>query len=304
MKILISILNYNGKEDTIACLKSLDNLRIGENLVQVLVIDNASREEVHEADLTLKHIPVALIKNKDNLGFAGGHNVGLRYAIEKNMDYVMILNNDTVVHENLLIELLKTAKENEKAGVIAPKIYFASGSEYHKERYKKEDLGKVIWFAGGIIDWKNMIGHHRGVDDVDKGQFDKVEEIEYGSGCCLLLKREVLEKVGFFDDRYFLYYEDGDLQERIKKHGYTIIFSPKAKLWHKNAASSGGSGSPLQDYYITRNRLLFGFLYAPNRTKLALMRESLRILAKGRVWQRRGVIDFYAKRFGKGTYKP
>ena len=124
MKILISILNYNGKEDTIACLKSLDNLRIGENLVQVLVIDNASREEVHEADLTLKHIPVALIKNKDNLGFAGGHNVGLRYAIEKNMDYVMILNNDTVVHENLLIELLKNSKGKRESWCYCAKNIF------------------------------------------------------------------------------------------------------------------------------------------------------------------------------------
>ena len=152
------------------------------------------------------------------------------------------------------------------------------------------------------MDWKNVIGAHRGVDEVDKGQFDTVETIDYASGCCMLIKRSVLEKVGLFDDRYFLYYEDADFSERVKRKGSEILFCPKAVLWHKNAESAGGSGSDLQDYYISRNRLLFGVKYAPIRSKIALIKEGWKIARSGRKWQRQGIIDFYSQKFGKGSY--
>src|SRR3989344_360711 len=108
--------------------------------------------------------------------------------------------------------------------------------------------------------------------------------------------------VGMFDDKYFLYYEDADLSMRIKKKGFKIVYVPSSIIWHKNAGSAGGSGSMLQDYYITRNRLLFGFRYAPFRSKLALFRESLSLLFRGRQWQKCGVIDFYLGKLGRGSY--
>ena len=143
---------------------------------------------------------------------------------------------------------------------------------------------------------------HRGVDEVDNGQFEKVEKTNFASGCCMLVKQEVFEKVGFLDEKFFLYYEDSDLCERVRRSGYSIMYSPKAILWHKNAGSAGGSGSSLQDYYITRNRMLFGFRYASLRSKLALFKESMMILAKGRYWQRRGILDFYLGRFERGSF--
>ena len=116
-----------------------------------------------------------------------------------------------------------------------------------------------------------------------------------------MISREIFEKVGMFDENFFLYYEDADLSMRLKKQGFKIIYEPKAILWHKNAVATG-SGSPLQDYYITRNRLVFGFRYAKPRVKVALFRESLKILINGRKWQKTGVRDFYLRKLGSGSY--
>ena len=301
--IFISIIDFNGKKNTIECLDAIDAIRIKNFRLNVVVIDNASKIEF-SLNKRFRNFPFKLIRNKENLGFAEGNNVGIRYALEHGADYVLVLNNDTLVEENLIEELLKVANIYENIGILAPKIYFASGFEFHKNRYSNKDLGKVFWYAGGESDWKNVIGHHRGVDEVDHGQYDKIMETQFASGCCMFIKKAVFDKVGLFDNKYFLYYEDADFSERVKKANYKIVYVPKAILWHKNAGSAGGSGSKLQDYYITRNRLLFGARYAPPRAKLALIKESFLIFLKGRYWQRRGVLDFYLNKFGKGSFNP
>jgi GT2 family glycosyltransferase len=300
--VFVSILNFNGQENTLECLRSLEKVNTKGINLTVLVIDNGSKEKLKIKTSEFK-LNIEIIYNRDNLGFAGGHNVGISHAISKNADYIIILNNDVFIDKEFIYELVKSAKENPKAGIIAPKIYFAKGFEYHKGKYKDEDLGKVFWYAGGEMDWNNVIGHHRGVDEVDNGQYDKTEETEYASGCCMLVSRKTFEKVGGFDKNYFLYYEDSDLCQRIKAAGFKIIYEPKAVIWHKNAGSAGGSGSPLQDYYITRNRMLFGLKYAPLRAKVALIRESTKLLFHGRRWQKNGIKDFYSGKFEKGTYK-
>lgn len=301
-KVFISILDFNGKKNTIKCLESLDKINTEGVDVTIIVIDNASRDSLTEAELKTKNIPLKLITNKENLGFAGGHNVGIQYALEQNADYILLLNNDTEVDKDFVVELLKVAEKDDAIAAVGSKIYFAKGNEFHKDRYKEKELGHVFWYAGGITDWNNVYGIHRGVDEVDIGQYNEVQETDFASGCSVLLSAKALRDVGLFDDRYFLYYEDGDLQERIKRAGYKIYYAPKSVLWHINAASSGGSGSPLQDYYISRNRMLFGFLYSPIKTKFALLRESVKIMITGRKWQKKGVTDFYLKKFGKGSY--
>lgn len=299
--VFISIIDFNGKENTIECLNAIDSMKIENFRLNVIVIDNASEIEF-SLNKTFRNFSLKLIRNKENLGFAGGNNVGIRYALEHGADYVLVLNNDTLVDKNLIEELLKVT-DYKNIGILAPKIYFAPGFEFHKNRYSKKDLGMVFWYAGGEMDWQNVIGHHRGVDEVDHGQYDDILETQFASGCCMFIKKAVFDKVGLFDNKYFLYYEDADFSERVKKADFKIAYVPKAALWHKNAGSAGGSGSKLQDYYITRNRLLFGVRYAPPRAKLALIKESFLIFFKGRYWQRRGVLDFYLNRFGKGSFK-
>ncbi|MEX2007772.1 MAG: glycosyltransferase family 2 protein [Candidatus Levyibacteriota bacterium] len=301
--VFISIINFNGRENTLACLRELDKIKIKDFKATVVVIDNASEEKFDIDKDFLKNIPLIFIRNSENLGFAEGHNVGIRYALSAGADYVIILNNDTELSKNFVYEMVQAAEKDPKAGIVGPKIYFAKGFEYHKERYSPKDLGKIFWYAGGEMEWKNVIGYHRGVDEIDKGQYSETCETEYVSGCCMLITKKTLEKVGMFDKKYFLYYEDNDLSQRTRKRGIKILYAPKAVIWHKNAGSAGGSGSPLQDYYITRNRMLFGMRYAPLRSKLALLRESARLLRSGRKWQKKGIMDFYQGKFGKGSYK-
>lgn len=299
-KVFVSILNFNGRENTLGCLDSIQKINKENFDLEVIVIDNGSKEKINLPPSYLRE--VHLIKSSQNLGFSGGHNLGIKYALENLADYVLILNNDTILDENLIYELLKTAKSDAKIGIVVPKIYFAKGYEFHKNRYTKDEEGRVFWYAGGIMDWKNVIGHHRGVDGIDHGQYDIVEETDFATGCCMLVAKEVFERVGFFDEKYFLYYEDNDLSQRARKAAFRIFYNPKAILWHKNAGSVGGSGSNLQDYYISRNRMLFGAKFAPLRSKFSLIRESFKLLLTGRFWQKKGILDFYLGNFGKGSF--
>lgn len=298
--VWVSLINFKGRENTIDCLNSLGKAVKDNFELKVVVVDNSS-----SGKLTLPKypFPLKILLSKKNLGFSGGHNLGIKYALENGADYILVLNNDTLVDNNLISELLRSIGSDPMVGIAAPKIYFASGFEFHKDRYKKAVLGKVIWYAGGVMDWKNVLASHRGVDEVDKGQFNKTESTSFASGCCMLIKKEVFEKVGLFEEKYFLYYEDNDFCIRAQKRGFGIIFVPEAVVWHKNASSAGGSGSELQDYYITRNRLIFGMKYAPIRSRIALLRQAAGFILNGRKNQRKGSIDFFLGRFGKGSYE-
>ena len=293
MRVAIVVLNYNGLENTIECLESLRKLEHDNHHIELIVVENGSEDGSAEALSKLRDIQLLL--SDINLGFSGGANLGIKHALAREANYVLILNNDTIVDRFLVKDMIAATRFGQ---IISPKIYFAPGFEFHKKRYKKEDLGKVIWYAGGKIDWDNIIGIHIGVDQVDKGQFVKRRQIDLATGACMLVKTEVFEKIGLFDEKYFLYLEDMDFCTRAKKAGFKILFEPKAVLWHKNASATGGSGSNLQDYYITRNRLLFATLYASIRTKLAVLRQiasQINVATK-----RKAVFDFLTLRFGKG----
>lgn len=301
IQISIVVLNWNGARDTIECLKSLKKLQISNFKLQIIVVDNGSADESVRL-IRRRYKNVVVVENKKNLGFAGGNNVGMRHAVENGADFVMILNNDTTVKDSLLIEFLESADRHNDAGVLSPKIFFSPGYEFHKERYTKGDRGHIIWYAGGVIDWENVLASNYGVDDTDIGQYTKEHEIDFATGACMFIRREVLERVGYFDEKYFLYLEDADFSQRVKQTGWEIIFIPNAHVWHKVSQSSS-IGGDLNDYFITRNRLLFGIRWAPIRSKLALLKESVKLLYSGRPWQKRGVKDFYLGKFGKGTWQ-
>ena len=305
-KVSVVILNWNKPDLTLDCLNSLSKIRTKGFELETIVVDNASSDDSVKKLKKTSHKKLRknykLIVNEKNIGYAEGNNAGISEAVKGGADYVLILNNDTEVKKDLIAQLLMVAKDKPLAGMIAPKIYFAKGYEFHKERYKKSELGKVIWAAGGEIDWNNIYGTNRGVDEVDEGQYDKVESIDFASGACVLLKSEALRDTGYFDKRYYMYLEDLELSVRMKKHGWSVVYAPKAIMWHKVAQSSG-IGSDLNDYFISRNRLMFGLQYASFRTKLALLRESMKFAIWGRKWQVIGVLDYYFRRFGRGSWK-
>jgi len=308
MKVSVVILNWNRPKDTSQCLESIEKIQITNFKLQIIVVDNNSTDNsvarIKKQLISLKKesgITSEIIENKENLGFAEGNNIGIRHALNHGADYVLLLNNDTFVGRDLINGLIATTKQFPKAGLISPKIYFAKGYEFHKERYKDKELGKIIWYAGGDFDWMNVYGSNHGVDEVDKGQFEKVKETDFATGACMLLRKKALEDVGLFNEKYYMYLEDVELSLRMKNAGWKVLYSPKGHLWHK-AAQSTRIGSDLNNYFTTRNRLLFGMRYAKIRTRFALYRESLRFLASGRKWEKIGVRDFYLRRFGKGSW--
>ena len=302
-KIYVVILNWNGAEDTLSCLKSLDEVNISDFEITAIVIDNASIDA--GIDKIEKYKPekyhLITLKNEKNLGFAAGNNIGINYALNHGADYIFILNNDTQVEKNIFTQFLSSVNKYKEIGIFSPKIYFAKGYEFHK-KYKTKDLGRVIWSAGGKIDWNNVYASNFGVDEVDAGQFGKNMKTDFATGAAMFVRSEVFREVGKFDEKYFMYFEDVEFCERYKRKGGSIMYIGSAILWHKVAQSSA-IGSELNDYYITRNRLLFGMKYASCRTKLAMVRESINFLLKGRTWQKRGVIDFYTGNLCQGSWK-
>jgi GT2 family glycosyltransferase len=298
--IAVIIVNWNGKQDTLTCLSSLQKIDLYNNNLTCIVVDNGSTDD--SVQTIKKSFPnVTVLSTGENLGFTGGNNVGISYAIEHGADLVWLLNNDTIVDKHVL--LFTRAFENPQVGAAGCKIYFAPGHEFHLDKYKEKERGHVFWYAGGVVDWDNMYASHRGVDEVDKGQYDKMEETPFITGCSFIIRSEVVKKVGMLDDHYFLYLEDLDLNVRIKRAGWKTIYVPLSIIWHVNAGSSGKPGNSLHEYYFTRNRLLLGMRYASMRTKFALLREAIRFLFTATSTRKQAVLDWIFGRFGK-QYEP
>ena len=279
--VAIIILNWNGWRDTIECLESL--YQNNYQNYSVIVVDNNSDDEsvqkikeycngeikvespffnydsskkpinfvettpnldIKIHDFKTSSGRLILVKNDKNEGFAEGNNIGIRYAINNlNSDYILLLNNDTVVDKNFLVEMLKVAENDDKIGVAGPKIY------YYDEPNK-------IWFAGGKISWKCCRGLNIGNNEIDTWQYEKVTEVEYVSGCAFLIKKEVVEKIGLFEKIFFLYFEEIDWTLRASKFDYKSVYVPKGRIWHKVSRSGGGIKGKVGLYYITKNRWL------------------------------------------------
>lgn len=298
IKVAIITVNYNGKKDTLEFLASLKKLQAKDCELKTIVVDNGSTDgSVPEIDQNFPDVEI--LQNGANEGFSGGYNRGMIYGLMWGADYILIINNDALIKDiNLLNHMIDVIKKDADIGIVSPKIYFAPGFEFHKDRYQEQDLGKVIWYAGGKFDLKNIRSIHRGLDELDEGQYDKVEEVELITGCCMMIKKEVLEKIqkpqggsGFFDDDLFLYFEDSDFLKRAKKVGFRAYYDGSVAIYHK-ASQTAGVGSPITDFFHTRNRLVMGWRYATWRTKLALMKEAIKFLLFGRKVQKLGVGDF------------
>jgi len=292
-KVGVVVVDYKDSPDTGECLDSLLNLKTDHNyLVYLVVVKSIDGKKFENHKIK----PIVL-ERKDNFGFSFNHNVGIMKALSDGCEVVVMLNNDTKVDSKFLDPLVNATLKTD-VGLVSPKIYFYPNREFHLDSYKEAERGKVIWYAGGVIDWQNVYGSHWGVDEVDHGQFDSMTESDFATGCCLAVSAEVIEKVGLMDDEYFLYWEDVGWSVRVNRAGYKVVFEPKSIIWHKNAGSTGGSGSKLHQYYQTRNRVRFAMKYAPYRSKLAVVRESIKILKSGTKTKKNAVWHAMISRYG------
>lgn len=226
---------------------------------------------IHRKPINFNEISAQIVYSH-NKGYAHGVNIGLKKAIKEDFKYFCILNNDTYFEKEFIKYCLQSTV-NHPSSIIGGKIYYAPAYEYHKNRYTKSDFGRVIWYAGGSIDWKHALTPHRGVDEVDEGQYNKSGEIKFVNGALMLFDHLVVDKVGFWDERYFLYFEDADFCVRAEKAGVKLFYDPSIIIWHKNAQSTGLSGSVIHQKYQLINRLRFGLKYAPLRTKFHLIKN-------------------------------
>lgn len=303
MRIAVILVNYNGRKYNTACIESLLAQKDsgGSYEIKIYVVDNASQDDsmqmIQERYSADERIEMVFLD--DNYGFSYANNVGIRRAGEWGADYVLLLNNDTEVREDMLAQLMVCA-ERHPGSVIAPKICYS-------------DHRNILWSAGGAVSSVIRKVRHIGLDQEDKGQFDRECQIGFATGCCLLLPWEVIERAGFLDERFFLYYEDTEYCFRLQKKGIVIYYCPRAVVYHKVGASSKGADSPLCAYYIARNWLLcnrlhlggryplFVVYYAINRTVCCLL---WLIHGKKELVQAtcRGIGDYRKKRFGKAKH--
>lgn len=300
MKIGFITVGFHSDEDTVEVVTELEANILPRGVETVIYCVDNSRSESLRKSLT-KFKKAIYLEPPGNLGFAAGNNLGMKRALRDGMDIIVLINNDTVVPSDFVKNILASPITDKKVGVVGGLIYFTKGFEF-RDNYKSSELGKVIWYAGGDHDWNNVYASHVGVDDVDQGQYDSIRSTDFITGCLFIVRSSVLSEVGLFDERYCLYFEDSDLCVRIKKAGYRLVVDPQIKIGHKVAQSSG-IGSPLNDYFITRNRFLFGMTYASLRTKFALLREAIRKLFIGTPAQKIATRDFLLGNFGWGSWK-
>jgi GT2 family glycosyltransferase len=239
--VVAVVLAWNRREDTLACLRSL----AGEPL-EVVVVDNAS------TDGTAGAIPpgVELVRNEENLGYAGGMNTGIRRALERGADHVLVLNNDVEVEPGFLAPLLAEAGRRPDAGALCPLILFA-------------DAPELVWYAGARFDpARGYNGRITGYRE-PAGRFTAVAETDRAAGTALLAPRRVWEEVGLFDEELFAYSEDTDWSLRARRAGFRLLVVPASRVRHKVSLSSGGENSPATLYYGVRNTLAVCERHAP-----------------------------------------
>jgi len=253
--------NYDILDDFVSSLKKQEN-----QSYHLFLVDLSKKKK--EIDYTL---PLTVIPS-DNKGYAHGINIGLKEALKKGYTYFCVMNNDVYFKQDF-IQTVKLSLIKHPSSIIGGKIYYAPGYEFHKNRYKKSDLGNVVWFAGGSVDWNNALTPHRGVDEVDSGQYDVFEKTDFVNGCLMCFDKSIIERVGFWDESYFLYFEDADYSVRAKQKKISLYYDPFLVIWHKNAQSTGGSGSKLHIRLQEKSRLRFGLKYAPIRTKIHLLKN-------------------------------
>lgn len=269
-KVAIVILTWNNSPDTLECLGSVGQLDYGN--FGTIVVDNGSSDD------TVRRIrsdfpQVEVVELRVNLGYAAGNNIGIQRALDIGADYILILNNDTLVAPTMLTELVDVARANSRIGLLGPLMYCVQPAA-------------TLFAAGSFIRWRRGNTINRGMfqSSADYTQLSEPEPVDYIAGCGVLVRRACLEAIGAFQADYYLNFEDADWGVKTWHSGYEVWYVPKAILWHKVSATLGVA-SPAAAYYMTRNALLFFWRNSPRLLRgLTVLRIMLRTLQTIGAW--------------------
>lgn len=291
-KVGIVLVNYNGSEDTIDCLKSLLTSTY-KNILNIVVDNLSTDDSVKNLKGKEEELCFTLICSPENNGFSAGNNIGIRYAFEHGCSHVLLLNNDTVVTPDFLAEMMQY--DDGKTTLTGTILYY----------WKKEE----IWYGGGTVNkfTGKTVHLHKGesVESVGK----KPETISFISGCEMLIPRQVVNTIGLMDEDYFLYGEDTDYSLRINNHGFGLKYVPTSIIYHKVNASTSKIAKASQ-YYSARNRRLLiyrnlnwyqkitALVYTHLQTTHRVIQKRLTVKCV-----RAGIIDYYRKKYGRTERK-
>lgn len=296
-RVCIIILNWNGWQDTIACIESIKNLDY-ENY-QVLVIDNGSTDDsVRQIRVSFPKLDI--IQTGRNLGYSKANNIGIKHALKENVDYILLLNNDAEVTPDFLTVLIDAAVDFPDSGMLGPKIY----------DFKEPDK---VCFAGAHFDYGNCRLTTTGFSRTNQKKDLTPFETDYVNGCALLVKRKTIEKIGMLDERFFLYWEDVDWGLRCMKAGLKNLVVPASQIWHKDSGSNNNSISLLRIYHNLRSRILMARLHNSKvlcKLKRGVFREIAWLLFKSsdpyRIKKARiyfaVIIDYHSGKTGRGPH--
>ncbi|MDD8018328.1 MAG: glycosyltransferase family 2 protein [Bacteroidota bacterium] len=238
LSVAAVVLNWNQVDETIECVKSL--LESSHPDLKIVIVDNASSDD--SVEVLAKTFPlIPLIQNSRNAGYAGGNNLGIKWAIDHDAEYVLVLNNDVTVDKQLVKELLATVKKNDRVGIVTSKVYY------------KDDPERIFSGAGKIIHWR-CTGVNRGKMFGRFSQHNTEHLVDYICGVLFLARVEVFKTIGLLDERFFMYFEDLEFSMRVSSK-YLIAYTPKAIAYHKSGGGTRWSNySEVYLYYQTRNR--------------------------------------------------
>lgn len=291
--LYIIVLNNHRLNDTLVCLESLAQSNYKNSNVILLDFGSPrlSIESIQSAYPDIQVIPLI-----ENLGYAGNNNIGIESALNQGAEWVFILNDDTVVDSSCISLLIELGKSDPTIGILGPMVY----------HYDEPD---IIQSAGGILGkyWQNI---HLGLNEPDHGQFEKARQVEWISGCAIMVRGAMIKQIGMLDAKYFLYWEETEWCIRAGRAGWKILQVPNAKLWHKGVQQNY-QPQPYVTYYMTRNYLYtLAKLKAPFFIRTIAYASILRTLLSWSVkprWRNkrdhrnamwRGMVDFFYRRMG------
>lgn len=239
-RVAVIVLTYNGRNVTLQALPSIVALDYPN--FTVVLVDNASTDGTAAA-VAAAFPSVELVRVEENQGAAGGYNLGMRWALDRGYDFLLILNNDIEVHPGLLRELLVVAEHQPKVGAVGPKVLY----------YGNRDR---IWSAGGRISFREAVTRERGLGELDCGQYDRDEAVDYINGCGLLIRRQALLDAGLWDTIFHLSVEDADWCVRLRRSGWSVWYAHRAVLWHMVAFTTGVY-RPAKTFHTARSTAIF-----------------------------------------------